>query len=135
MAQVNYVNRSPDYKDLDLDFFANPSTGDVYKKEGEEAIKRSVRNILFTNFYERLFQPFIGSNVRKLLFEPINPFTLILLQNAIKETINNFESRVRLVDVTVSSNLDNNGFNVRLQYIILNRNLPVDTTLFLERIR
>jgi phage baseplate assembly protein W len=69
------------------------------------------------------------------LFEPINPFTLVLLQNAIKETINNFESRVRLVDVTVSSDLDNNGFNVRLQYIILNRNLPVDTTLFLERIR
>lgn len=135
MAQINYVNRNPDYRDLDLDFFANPSTGDVYKKEGEEAIKRSVRNILFTNFYERLFQPSVGSNVRKLLFEPVNPFTLNLLQNAIKETINNFEPRVTLVDVVVSSDIDNNGFNVRLQYVIKNRNMPVDTTLFLERIR
>lgn len=135
MAQINYVNRNPDYRDLDLDFFANPSTGDVFKKEGEEAIKRSVRNILFTNFYERLFQPSIGSNVRKLLFEPINPFTLTLLQNAIKETINNFEPRVTMIDVTVSSDIDNNGFNVRLQYVIKNRNMPIDTTLFLERIR
>lgn len=135
MAQINYVNRNPDYRDLDLDFFANPSTGDVFKKEGEEAIKRSVRNILFTNFYERLFQPSIGSNMRKLLFEPINPFTLTLLQNAIKETINNFEPRVTMIDVTVSSDIDNNGFNVRLQYVIKNRNMPIDTTLFLERIR
>ena len=135
MAQINYVNRNPDYRDLDLDFFANPSTGDVFKKEGEEAIKRSVRNILFTNFYERLFQPSIGSNVRKLLFEPVNPFTITLLQNAIKETINNFEPRVTMIDVTVSSDIDNNGFNVRLQYVIKNRNMPIDTTLFLERIR
>lgn len=135
MAQIKYVNRDPDYRDLDLDFFANPSTGDVFKKEGEEAIKRSVRNILFTNFYERLFQPSIGSNVRKLLFEPVNPFTITLLQNAIKETINNFEPRVTMVDVTVSSDIDNNGFNVRLQYVIKNRNMPIDTTLFLERIR
>ena len=66
MAQVTTVNRDPDYRDLDLDFFANPSTGDIFKKEGDEAIKRSVRNILFTNFYDRVFQPGIGSNVRKI---------------------------------------------------------------------
>lgn len=135
MAQISYVNREPDYKDLDLDFFANPTTGDVFKKEGDEAIKRSVRNLIMTNFYDRSFQPYIGSNVRKLLFEPINPMTIVLLQTAIKEVINNFEPRVRLIEIKVSADMDNNGFNVRLQYIILNKSQPVDTTIFLERIR
>ncbi|NDB58227.1 hypothetical protein EB001_07260, partial [bacterium] len=58
------VNREPDYRDLDLDFFAHPTTKDVQKKTGTEAIKRSVRNLIFTNFYDRPFQSYIGSDVR-----------------------------------------------------------------------
>lgn len=135
MVQINTVNRDPDYRDLDLDFFANPSTKDVYKKVGDEAIKRSVRNLIFTNFYDRLFNPGIGSNVRKLLFEPVTPIVVSLLETAIKEVINNFEPRVKLNSVTVNSDIDNNGFNVTLNYTILNRNLPVVSNLFLERIR
>lgn len=132
---VNQVNRQPDYADLDLDFFRNPSTNDVTLKKGDEAIKRSVRNLILTNYNERPFQSYIGSDVRKLLFEPTTSFTAIQLQKAIILCIENFEPRVKLQDVAVSVDADNNGFNVRLQYIILNRNLPVTTTIFLERIR
>lgn len=135
MAQGPFVNRAPDYVDLDLDFFANPTTKDISKKVGEEAIKRSVRNLVFTNFYERPFQSWIGSNVRKLLFENISPITSLMLIDAIKDVINNFEPRVRLIDVRVNEDIDNNGYNVTLRYVILNRELPVVTSLFLERIR
>lgn len=135
MAQLSLVNREPDYTDIDLDFFKDPTTKDLIKKTGDDAIKRSIRNLVFTNFYDRPFQPYIGSHIRKVLFDPISPMTKILLQNAISQVINNFERRVKLLSVDVSEDIDNNGYNVRLQYVILNRNLPITTNMFLERIR
>lgn len=135
MPRGPFVNRAPDYTDLDLDFFANPTTKDISIRTGEEAIKRSVRNIIFTNFYDRLFQPWIGSNIRSLLFENVTPITAIMLVDVIRSAINNYEPRVRLTDVRVKEDIDNNGYNVTLEYIILNRELPIVTTIFLERIR
>lgn len=135
MAVGPILNRAPDYVDLDLDFFAERTTKDVSMKVGEDAIKRSIRNLVLTNFYEKPFQPAVGSNVRKLLFENATPFTAVLLSDAIESVINNYEPRVKLKKVEVEADIDNNGFNVRLQYIILNRELPVVTSIFLERIR
>ena len=135
MAILKYVSREPDYADLDLDFFANPTTKDIVKKTGDEAIKRSIRNLLVTNHYERPFRSYIGSGIRRLLFDNATPFTAILLKDAIELVINNFEKRVKLTNVEVTPDYDNNGFNVRLEYIILNREQPVITSMFLERIR
>lgn len=135
MANLNFKNRLPDYTDLDLDFFANPTTGDVVKKVGEEAIKRSVRNLIFTNFYERPFQSYIGSSVRQLLFENVTPMTISFIETAIRDVINNFEPRVRLLKVIVSADIDRNGFSAELHYVIKNREEPIITSIFLERIR
>lgn len=135
MAQGPFINRAPDYADLDLDFFAHPTTKDVMMRTGEDAVKRSIRNLLFTNFYDRPFRHNIGSNVHRLLFDNINPMTAMFIRDAIVETINNFEPRVRVLDVSVNPDIDNNGFNVTLHYVIKNRELPVVTSLFLERIR
>lgn len=129
------ISREPDYSDLDLDFFAHPTTKDVVKKTGNDAIKRSIRNLVFTNFYEKPFRPDVGSGVRDLLFENVTPLTLIYLQDAIKTLLVNYEPRIQLVDVVVSDDIDHNGFNVTLGYIILNRQEKVISTLFLERIR
>lgn len=130
-----FINRQPDYADLDLDFLRNPTTNDVVRKTGEEAIKRSVRNLIFTNFYDRPFQSYIGSGVRALLFENANNFTSDQLQSAIIQVINNFEPRVAVVDVVVTPDYDRNGFNVQLTYVIKNREQPVITSIFLERVR
>lgn len=130
-----FINRQPDYADLDLDFLRNPTSGDVVIKTGEEAIKRSVRNLIMTNYYDRPFRSYIGSGVRSMLFENATNFTANQLQSAIRETINNFEPRVSVVDVTVSEDYDRNGFNVQLAYVIKNREQPVITNIFLERIR
>jgi phage baseplate assembly protein W len=132
---VNIVARKNDYSDLDLDFMAHPTTKDVMKKTGVDAIKRSVRNLILTNFYDRPFQSYIGSNALKLLFENATPITANFLSNAIRETIANFEPRVRLDNLEVNFDIDNNGYNVKLFFTILNRNEPAVITIFLERIR
>lgn len=132
---INKISRAPDYSDLDLDFIAHPTTGDVMKKKGVEAIKRSVRNLILTNFYDRPFVSRIGSNAQKLLFENGNLLTANFLKDAIVEVVSNFEPRVLLQDVLVEFDYDNNGYNASIQFIILNRNEPVVTSLFLERIR
>lgn len=135
MANLVFKNRSPDYSDLDLDFMRHKGTNDVVRKFGDDAIKRSIRNLIFTNYYERPFRPYIGSGVRQMLFENANPLAATFLENAIKDVINKFEPRVTIAKVSVSVDLDRNGFNVELQYIIKNREQPVITSIFLERVR
>ena len=135
MATQVTVNRVPDYSDLDLDFMMNPKTHQLIIKTGNEAIKRSVRNLVMTNFYDRPFQSYIGSDVRSLLFENATPFTAVLLQDAITLCLQNFEPRVKVKEVVVSEDIDNHGYNARIEYIVLNKELPVLQTIFLERIR
>ena len=140
MRQVQRVTRKYDYSDLDLDFIAHPTTKDVVKKTGIDAIRRSVRNLILTNFYDRKFRSFIGSNAQKLLFDNINPFTATFLKDAIIEVITNFEPRVKLAEddddgVLVAVNPDLNGYNVRITFTPINSGQPAIINLFLERLR
>ena len=135
MAQPIVISRSPDYSDLDLDFIPHRTTKDVLVKTGADAIKRSVRNLVLTNFYEKPFRPGIGSNAVKLLFDNITPLVANFLENAITEVIKNYEPRVEVLRVTVVPDYDNNGYTARLDFVILNRNEPLTTTIFLERTR
>lgn len=137
---VQKVTRTKDWSDLDLDFIPHPSTGDVVKKTGIDAIKRSIRNLILTNFYDRPFRSYIGSNAQKILFDNINPLTATFLKNAIRETIVNHEPRVELLSdaergVIVNVNPDQNGYDVTISFIVLNRGEPATINLFLERIR
>ena len=134
MAQIN-ISRQPDYTDLDLDFMINPVTGDINKKTGVDAVKRSIRNLIFTNYYERPFKSSIGSDVPKLLFDNVDVITASLVEDAIIRLINNFEPRVRLQRVTVTADYDNYGFGVIIEYIVVNTETPATFNLFLERIR
>lgn len=137
---VQKVTRKPDYSDIDLDFIANPVTGDLLKKTGVDAIKRSIRNLILTNFYDRPFRSYIGSNAQKILFDNINPLTANFLKDAVMEVITNFEPRVELIEdgfggVQVNVDPDNNGYNVSISFIIINRGEPATISIFLERIR
>jgi phage baseplate assembly protein W len=134
MAQIN-ISRQPDYSDLDLDFKINPITGDINKKKGADAIKRSIRNLIFTNYYERPFKMEIGSGVPRLLFDNVDVITASSIKDAIEILINTYERRVQLLDVSVYADTDNNGFNVQMSYVILNTETPATFNLFLEKIR
>ena len=129
------INRKPDYSDLNLDFMAHPTTGDVMRLTGEEAIKRSVRNLVLTNFYDRPFRSYIGSNASKLLFENANALTANFLKDAIREVVGNYEPRVSVRDVTVYVDNDNNGYVATIVFSVVNRIDPLTTVIFLERIR
>lgn len=127
--------RKYNYSDLDLDFIAHPATGDVVRKFGEDAIKRSLRNLVLTNFYEKPFRPGIGSNVTKLLFENATPIVSNLISDAIRNIAMNYEPRIDIQQVSVKFSDSDNGYNVSIVFVILNRNEPVNINLFLERIR
>lgn len=135
MATLTVDTKTRVYKDLDLNFIANPVTGDVSRVTGDDAVIRSVRNLIFTNFYERLFHPEIGSGVRGLLFENITPVTLINLKNAIELVIRNFEPRVRLDQVVTQSTADNNTVQALIRFYIQNNTSPTEISVFLQRVR
>lgn len=132
---VNLIAREPDFSDLDLDFLPHPTTGDVVKKKGLDSVARSVRNLILSNFYDRPFRPYIGSNAQKILFDNATPLSSNLLKDAIKEVIGNYEPRVAIRDIIVNFDLDNNGYNVQIYFSIVNNNLPAVINLFLERLR
>ena len=129
------ITKKPDYSDLDLDFIAHPTTGDIVRKTGDDAIKRSLRNLILTNFYDRPFRPYIGSNTQKLLFELATPITANLIKDAVMEVIKNYEPRVNIIQLIVELDEDNNGYNVTIKYEILNRGQTALVSIFLERIR
>ena len=123
------------FKDLDLDFTRNPVTNDITKIEDVDAVKRSVRNLVQTNFYERPFHPEIGCGVRELLFEPFTPITGIFLKRKIEEVITNFEPRAVLNDISIEQDDDRNRLEVRIYFYVRGMPEPVVVTTFLQRLR
>lgn len=134
MATVK-TNISRQYKDLDLNFTIHPVKKDINKNIDEMAVINSVKNLILTNHYERPFQPDIGSNIQKLLFENMDHITASAIQREIHQTIKNFEPRVNLNAVKVSPNFDNNSYNVGMEFYIINRTEPITIEFFLERVR
>ena len=123
------------FKDLNLDFTRNTVTNDVVKIEDVEAIKRSVRNLVNTNFYERPFHPELGCGARQLLFEPFTPVTSIFIRRKVEEVITNYEPRVRLDQVIVTESPDRNAIEVRVVFYCMNIANPVTVLTTLQRIR
>ena len=123
------------YKDIDLDFGRNTVTNDINKLSDVEAVKRSVRNLINTNHYERPFHPEIGSDVRAMLFEPMTPLTALNLQRKVAEVLNNFEPRINLQQVLASPDLDRNSYALKILFYVVGSNQPVEVETFLERLR
>ena len=123
------------YKDLDLAFTMHPVRKDVNKHVDDLAVINSVKNLISTSRYERPFQPNIGSNVRRLLFESLDNITATSIESEIRQTILNYEPRVNISKLNVVADYDNNGFKVLMQFFIANRTTPITINFFLERIR
>lgn len=123
------------FTDLDLNFTAIPVSGDVACKYDEYAIKQAVKNLVMTQNYERAFHPEIGSQVRGLLFEPFSPLTRAMLEQAITNTILNFEPRVRLLGVEVDFDNDNQTANITITFTIINTTAPIVLGFALKRTR
>ena len=124
------------HRDLDLFFYRKQGSDDVNKVTGVEAVKRSVRNLVLTNFYEKPFHPEIGSGVRDMLFENMTPVTSHILARKIEDVILNFEPRARLVGVRAEPILDRNTYEVTIEFYVVNQPTElVDLSVMLERLR
>ena len=123
------------YKDLNLDFQQNTATKDIQKMLDVESVKRSVRNLINLNYYEKPFHPEIGSNLRGLLFENITPQISHYIGKQIESLIKNYEPRCKLVEVDNRPNLDRNGYSVSISFYVVNSPNPVQVETFLERLR
>ena len=106
---VQRVSKS--FKDVSATFQVNPLNFDVIVINNANAIARSVRNLVFTIPGEKPFQPDVGSRVSALLFENMDQLTANSIEQEIKNTIDNFEPRVKLREVKVTPNYDSNEFN------------------------
>ena len=123
------------YVDLDLDFTRHPITNDVVKITDVEAVKRSVRNLINLNHYEKPFHPEIGSNLRAMLFELMTPQMNHLISKQIQKLITNYEPRARLVQVATVPDFDRNAYNCKIFFYVINQPEPVTVETFLERLR
>lgn len=130
MANLNKI-----YSDIDFTFTKKPVIGDIALSYDNQAVIRSLRNLLSTNFYERPFNPGLGSNLNSLLFEPISSLTTSAIEQNIKQTIENYEPRALLKSVVADPDVDNNAYNVTITFFLQNATQPTTVTLFLERNR
>jgi phage baseplate assembly protein W len=123
------------FTDIDMTFTKHPGKGDIVLSYDDQSVIRSVRNLLLTNFYERPFQPKLGSNINRLLFENISPVTAHAIEQEISNVISNFEPRATISDINVDAVPDNNAFYVRVTFFIGNNTTPTAVNLLLERNR
>ena len=130
------VARNNYYSDLGLFFDdVHPNTKDLPKKKDLEAVKQSVRNLILTNFTERPFQPEIGSNITRYLFEPADSFTAVSIKEDVMRVLKEYEPRVNGVTVLVSDNIERNALDITIQYNVIFSPQRQEVQFFLERIR
>jgi phage baseplate assembly protein W len=130
MATLNRI-----YSDIDFTFMPKPVTGDVALSYDQQAVIRSVRNLLLTNHFERPFNPDLGSNLNALLFENISPSLTVAIQNEIMSTISNYEPRALVKTVAVSVLPDQNSYSATITFYIANATIPTTVTVLLKRDR
>jgi len=124
------------YTDLDLFFNKKSSDSDISKVTDIQAVKRSIRNLVLLNPYEKPFHPEIAGGVREMLFEFMTPITAQIIAKQVENVINNFEPRARLVGVRVQPDLDRNLYELTIEFYVVNAPTElVDMSVMLERLR
>lgn len=123
------------YKDFKINFDVHPITGDITRNTNEDAIIRSIKNLLFTDYYERPFNPRIGAGLKEFLFENIDVVTALSIKERIETTIENYEPRARLEFVEVVADPDYNKYNAKIVFTTINNPAPVTFNVLLYRVR
>ena len=135
-SQNNIDRNVRQYSDLDLFFSKKISDNDISKITDVQAVKRSIRNLVLLNTYEKPFHPEISSGIRGMLFELMTPFVAAQLTKKVEDVINNFEPRARLVSVRSIPDYDRNAYEVSVEFYVVNAPTElVDLTVMLERLR
>ena len=121
------------YVDFDMDFTVHPSTGDLSTVKKTTAISRSIKNLLSTKINERLFQPNLDNGIGILLFENFSKLTTSRLEKAIRYTIEKYEPRATIANITVNANEEENAYEVKITYMPDNDIQETNLEVYLER--
>ena len=136
MAQGQVKSKGISFADLDLRFTRNPITNRLTTLKNEEAVKRSIRNLILTNRYERRYKPLIGGNITDLLFENFDSFTAQDIKRNIMEVLENYEPRAEVLDVRVTQSSSNvHAINITIEFRVVNQADVTTISFNLERIR
>lgn len=123
------------FSDFFKDLTDNPVNNDLARKTNEEAVKESIKNLLLTDKGERPFQPELGSDIRKMLFENLNQVSIITSREAVKEVIQNFEPRANLIGVDLKSSVDSNAVQITVVFNVINSQEDITLTTTIQRVR
>jgi phage baseplate assembly protein W len=123
------------FSDFLNNFNVHPATGQLIRQVNEDVVKRSIRNLILTNTYERVYKPEIGSDIKKSLFDPVSPITEIAIKDSVTSLIENFEKRADLIDVVVSVQPDENAYNLSILFYVISAKAPISLDLTLYRVR
>ena len=135
-AQNDITRNVRQWKDLDLFFGRKTVSKDINKVTDIQSVKRSIRNIVLLNHYEKPFHPEIAGGIREMLFENMTPITAFIIAKKIEDVIENYEPRAKLIGVRASPNLDRNEYEVTIEFYVVNAPTElVDLTVFLEVLR
>jgi len=118
------------FRDISATFQINPLNDDLIALKNENAIARSVRNLIMTIPGDKPFQPEIGSRITEMLFENMDTITSNVIRSEIQNTLNNFEPRISLKEVNVEPNFDDNEYNVTINYLIVGIDVDVQQLSF-----
>ena len=121
---------SQGFKDISMTFQSNPLNSDLITLKNESAIARSIRNIVFTVPGEKFFNENFGSNISRSLFENIDEITASIIVDEIRQSIQNFEPRVNLIDLQAFPDFDNNSFDIKIIYEIVGADVPAQQLEF-----
>ena len=132
----NTARSTRQYSDLDLFFGKKTSNADIQKVTDVQAVKRSLRNLVQLNTYEKPFHPEIAGGVREMVFEPMTPILAAMIARKVEDVIENFEPRARLVSVRAIPDLDRNAYEIIVEFYVVNTPTElVDISIMLERLR
>ena len=130
-----FPNSKLTYKDISADFDANAITGDIDPVKDAISVKRGITNILLTSMFERLFQPELGSNLKDILFEPIDEITTARIEREVRSAIDAWEKRAEILNVFVDPDEDYNRYKVSVTFRPLNAVVEEQVEVFLARER
>lgn len=137
MARQDYqiVKNDVRYSDIFVNLNVNPGNNQLARHTDENAVRRSIKNLVLTDKYERLYQPTIKCELKKLLFEPMGPSVSDSIKTVIEETIRNHEKRANLIDVLVRPDFVNHEYTVTIIFGMINIPEPVQVAITLKRVR
>lgn len=139
MSRADRYTELTQQDELYSDFLTNlnphPNSGMLLRVANEHAVTRSIRNLLNTDRNERLFQPDVGSDIRKVLFEPMGSATSEILSSLIQDTIDKYEPRAKVLRVDVIPNYDYNRYTVNVVYLLINKQDTISVNITLQRVR